>query len=189
MQIEHKRVLYIIPLFDVNAWSGFTNQPDGDGVEIVSNSASDTGLITIFGTNKTTGALKYETVTLTGTTFVSTVELDWGNVMGAFLGNIYGQGITPAVGTITLREASANATITTIATTKISKGMPGFIMPGLNVRIILVSGNIYFKNGAAASVANGYPLASAEKLDVKQSDLFYLISDTDATAKILVYAD
>jgi hypothetical protein len=189
MYPEHKRVLYIVPLFDVNAWSGFTNQPDGDGVEIVSNNASDTGLITIFGTNKTTGALEYETITLTGTDAVSTVETDWDDIKGAFLGNIYGQSITPAVGTITLREASTDGAITTIAATKISKGMPGFIMPGLNVRIIDVSGNLYFKNGAAATTTNSYPFAAAEKLDVKQDDVFYLISDTNATAKILVYAD
>ena len=59
---------YVIPTFDLLAWSGFTNQPADDGVEIVSSSASDVGKCTIFGTTHAGGAFAYETVTLTGTT-------------------------------------------------------------------------------------------------------------------------
>ena len=40
---RYKTVDFIIPTFDVTAWSGFTNQPDGDKVEIISNNAADTG--------------------------------------------------------------------------------------------------------------------------------------------------
>ena len=87
---KYKTVDYIIPTFDVTAWSGFANQPDGDGVEVVSNNAGDTGLLTIFGTVKTTGTLKYETVTLKGTTVVATTETDWDDILGAFLGDVHG---------------------------------------------------------------------------------------------------
>jgi len=181
---------YIIPLFSTLAWSGFTNQPDGDGVEVVSNSASDTGKLTIFGTNKTTGVLEYETITLTGATVVSTVEDDWDDILGAFLGDIYGKNIKAAVGTITLRKATGDGAITTLTAAAISTGMVGFDLRSLNISIIHVSGNLYFNQGAAVTVANGYPFSTGEKFLVKTDDLFYLISDgTGATSKILVYKD
>ena len=82
---------YIIPMFDLLAWSGFTNQPTNDGVEVVSNNAGDTGKCTIFGTTNSTGAFAYETITLNGVTAVATTKTDWGNVYGVFLGDIYGQ--------------------------------------------------------------------------------------------------
>jgi hypothetical protein len=181
---------YIIPLFSTSAWSGFTNQPNGDAVEIISNSASDVGLLTIFGTNKTTGALEYETIKLTGTDAATTVEDDWDDIYGVFLGDIRGQNIAAAVGTITLREASTNGTITTITAAVISKGMVGFDFTGSNVRVIHVSGNLYYNEKRAATVANGYPFSSGEKFDVTPSGILYLISDTDgATSKLLVYED
>ena len=187
---QYKTPDYTIPLFDTLAYSGFTNQPDGDAVEILSDSASDTGLLTIFGTNKTTGALKYETVTLAGTDAVTTDEDDWDDIYGVLLGDINGKNISPAVGTVTLREASGNAAITTITAAKISTGMVGFSMTGKNIVIIHVSGNLYFNHGTAVTVANGYPFSSGEKFTVKPTDLFYLISDgSAATSKILVYKD
>ena len=75
-----KQTSFIIPLFDVGAWSGFTNQPADDGVEVLSNSASDVGKLTIFGTTHGTGAFAYETITLNGVTAVATTKVDWGNV-------------------------------------------------------------------------------------------------------------
>ena len=188
---KYKTIDYIIPLFDITEWSGFTNQPDGDGVEVLSNSASDVGLLTIFGTNKTTGALGYETITLTGITAVSTVETDWDDIMGVFLGDINGNNISPAVGTITLREASGNLAITTLAATKISGGMIGFNLDGRNIRIRRVSGNLYYKNGEAATVANGHLLDAGEYfLNVANTDMFYLISDgSAATVKLTVFKD
>lgn len=188
---KYKTIDYIVPTFDVTAWSGFTNQPDGDGVEVVSNNAGDTGLLTIFGTVKTTGVLKYETVTLKGTTAVATTETDWDDILGAFLGDIHGENIKAAVGTITLREASADQAITTLTAAKISTGHVGFDMNGKNVRIRRVSGNLYYKNGAQATTANGHLLDAGEPyLNVTNTDLFYLISDgSAATAKITVFED
>jgi hypothetical protein len=179
---------YMIPLFNVSAWSGFSNQPDGDAVEIVSNNANDTGLLTIFGKTKTTGQFKYETVTLKGTTVVTTSELDWDDIYGVFLGNINGRNIKPAVGTIVLKEASHGQTITTLTTGRISTGMVGFDLRGYNITIIHASGNLYFTQGEIATTDNGYPLSTGEKLKIKTNELFYLISDTTgATSKIFVY--
>lgn len=187
---QYKIPDYIIPLFDTLAHSGFTNQPAGDAVEILSNNAGDTGLVTVFGTNHTTGILKHETVKLAGTTVVSTSESNWGNIYGVFLGDIYGKNITPAIGTITIREASGDLSITTISATKISKGMVGFSMTGKNIVIVHVSGNLYFNHGVAVTTVNGYPFSTGEKLAVTPSELFYLISDASgATSKILIYKD
>lgn len=187
---QHKTPKYIIPLFSTLAWSGFTNQPTNDGVEIVSDSASDVGKLTIFGTTTSTNALVYETITLNGTTPVSTVKTDWDKVYGAFLGDIYGQNIVAAVGTITLREASGNLSITTLTAGAISKGMVGFDLRGFNITLIQVSGNLYWNKGTAVTTANGYPFSSAEKFSINTDDLIYLISDgSGATSKIIVYKD
>ena len=162
-QERFRQIGFIIPLFDVKAHSGFANQPDGDAVAVISNSASDTGLCTIFGTNKTTGAFKYETVTLTGTSAVTTTETDWGSVYGVFLGDIYGKTTKAAVGTITVREASADQAITTIAATKMGIGLQAFYgLTGRDVTIAQVSGNLYLYDAGIATTANGYPFASAD---------------------------
>jgi hypothetical protein len=95
----------------------FGNQPAGDGVEIVSDNAGDVQICTIYGT--ITGALTTvtsETVTLTGTTFVPTDEVTWENILAIELGSA-------AVGTITIREASGDATITTISATGTDAGV------------------------------------------------------------------
>lgn len=185
----YKTIDYIIPLFDVGAWSGFTNQPDGDVVQVVSNNAGDTGLITIFGTVKTTGEFKYETVTLNKTTAVETKEDDWENIYGAFMGDIYGKNIVAAVGTITIKKKTGALDIATIAATKISTGHIGFNLRGKNIRIRRISGNVYYNNGVVTTV-NGHLLDADEPyLNCLNDGLFYLISDTAATAKITVFKD
>jgi hypothetical protein len=183
-----RKIDYIIPLFDTKAWSGWTNQPDGGAVKVSSNSASDTGKLTIFGTIKTTGAFAYETVTLTGASVVTTTETDWDDIKGLFMGDVYGKNITAAVGTITLTNA-AGSTITTIATTKLSGGLVGLDLRGHDVTVIQVSGNLYLYDGGAATTANGYPFGTAEKFEfIPIGDLFTLISDgSAATSKIVVY--
>ena len=186
-----RQIEFIIPLFDTDAWSGFTNQPDGDAVEILSDSASDVGKCTIFGTNKTTGAFKYETVTLTGATAVTTTETDWGNIYGMFLGDIYGKNIAAAVGTITFREASGNQAINTLTAGDISDGLVAFDFKGKDITIVQVSGNLYLKNNGAATTANGYPFSSGEKFSFMTptaGSLISLIADTSAaTSKIIVW--
>ncbi len=93
----------------------FTNQPTNDGVEILSDSASDVGTVTVIGFTTGGVVMVVETITLTGTTFVPTVKTDWGSVV-AIKADAH-------VGTITVREASADAAIVTLATGTNSAGV------------------------------------------------------------------
>lgn len=92
--------------------STFTNQPAGDGVEVLSSNAGDTNTLVIYGTRtgKRTGAFTSESITLTGTTPVSSIYTDWQTIIAAYYA-------TSPVGTITIREASADQTIATLTGT------------------------------------------------------------------------
>lgn len=180
----------IIPVFQVTAWSGFTNQPANDAVEVVSSSASDTGKITIFGTTNSTGAFAYETINLNGTTPVATTKTDWGNVYGAFMGDIYGRNFAKAVGTITIREASADQTITTIAAGNLSKGLVAFDLSGRNVVLENITGNTFWNIVAVPTADTGGQMAGRMSAEVrhKSGQYLYLISDaTGSTAQVYVY--
>jgi hypothetical protein len=101
-----------VELLAATAGTGFTNQPANDGIEIVSASAADTTqTITLYGTlNGAATTLVTETLTLTGQTQVVSAHTDWGVLLAARLS-------ASCAGTITIREASANATITAGLTT------------------------------------------------------------------------
>lgn len=104
-------------IHETAAAGNFGNQPTNDGIEVVSSSASDTTqTLTLYGTTTGTDTVVKETVTVNGTTQVSTTKTDWGQLLGAELS-------AACVGTITIREASANATITTIAPASLSAGV------------------------------------------------------------------
>jgi hypothetical protein len=95
----------------------FTNQPANDGIEILSNNAADTTQsITLYGTTQGTDTVVVETVALNGTTAVSSTKTDWGVLLGYTLS-------ASCAGTVTVREASGNATISTITTGLLSKGV------------------------------------------------------------------
>ncbi len=95
----------------------FGNQPANDGIEILSSSAADTTqTVTIIGTTNGTNTVVVETKTLTGTTPVSTTKTDWGIILAVKLS-------ASCAGTVTVREASADQTVTTLATTVLSKGV------------------------------------------------------------------
>lgn len=97
--------------------AAFTNQPANDGVEIVSSAAGDTTQsVIIYGTTNGTDTVVVETVALNGTTAVATVKVDWGLILGVELS-------ASCAGTITVREASANQTITAITTGNLSSGV------------------------------------------------------------------
>ncbi len=97
--------------------SAFGNQPSNDGVEVLSASAADTTqTVTIYGTTTGTDTLVSETVTLNGTTFVATTKVDWGIIVGVELS-------ASCAGTVTIREASGDAVITTILTTVLNAGV------------------------------------------------------------------
>ncbi|HPU62126.1 MAG TPA: hypothetical protein PK300_08350 [Bacillota bacterium] len=96
--------------------AAFDNQPNNDGVEVISNNTADVQKCTIYGTTFNTEVVVAETITLNGTTQVATTKTDWGYILGVELSS-------PAVGTITIREASGNATIKTITATNTSTGV------------------------------------------------------------------
>ena len=101
----------------------FGNQPANDGVEIGSDSAADTTqTATVIGTTNGTDTVVVESIALTGTTFVSTVKTDWGVILAVKLS-------ASCAGTVTFREASGNAAITTITTGNTAKGVE--TVPGM----------------------------------------------------------
>lgn len=120
---DNGRVLQMADADNLNTVIGtgtagnFGNQPANDGVEIVSNSALDTTQsVTIIGTTQATDTLVSETVALTGTDAVSTEKLDWGFILAVKLS-------ASCAGTVTVREASANASIIALGTTTLSAGV------------------------------------------------------------------
>lgn len=100
------------------AGGNFANQPTGDSVEVVSSSASDVGIIaTIYGTKTgATTTVTTERVTLNGTTAVASTTTTWQNILGVEIDK-------RASGTITFREGSADAAITTITSGNLSAGI------------------------------------------------------------------
>lgn len=98
------------------AGAAFANQPAGDAIDVVSASASDTTqTVTIIGTTQGGVVVVSETVTLTGTDAVTTTKTDWGIVLAV-------KKSAATVGTITIREASADQAITTLTAAVLSKG-------------------------------------------------------------------
>jgi hypothetical protein len=189
---KYKKQGYVIPLFQVGG-AAFTNMPDGDAVEVLSDNTGDTNKLTIFGTNKTTGLLKYETVTMDGTTVVTTDEDDWGNVYGLFLGDIYGKNSSVAVGTITVREASGNQAITTIAAGVRSRGSQIFLLPGRDILMHFISGNTW-KNanhsGVYPTTNNAFKFTAGMSKDEDIREYLYLLGDvTGSTVQIEVTED
>ena len=188
----YKKPKVIIPATLITNWSGFSNQPDGDGLEILSNSTSDTGLCTIWGTNKLTGALEVETVTLAGTVEVKTAMLQWDDIIAVFVGDRYGGNITAAVGTITVREASANQTVITLSAADTHAGMLMIDARGHNVEIDNASGKIYWNTLSVASATNGYydVGTASNRFKVGVKDYLSIISDdTGCTTSVIVYED
>lgn len=100
------------------AGGNFANQPTGDGIEVLSDNAADTTqTVTFYGTKTgATTTVTTETVTLTGVTFVPTVLQTWQNLLAVELS-------ASCAGTITIRKATGDATIITIASGTLSKGV------------------------------------------------------------------
>lgn len=171
------------------------NMPANDGVEVISDSASDVNMLTIIGTKYGTNVLMYETVTMLGTSQAATVETAWNNVYGFFLGDIYGRFSTVAVGTITVREASGNATIGTITAGNRSRASVGFMLAGKNILFHNISGNTWVNanNKLIYPTTNNsfkYTAGMAEDMKVPGNGFIYLIGDTSgSTAQIKVLKD
>lgn len=95
----------------------FGNQPANDGIEVVSASAADTTqIVTLIGTTTGTDTVVVQDVALNGTTPVASAKTDWGQLLAYKLS-------ASCAGTVTIREASADATISTITTGLLSKGV------------------------------------------------------------------
>lgn len=115
----------------------FTNQPANDGIEVLSSDAGDTTqTVTIIGTTNGTDTVVVETVTLTGTTPVATVKTNWGVVLAVKKSAV-------TLGTVTVREASADQTITA-----------GLTAAVLSVGVTTVSNTAAF-NRVLSMVASG----------------------------------
>jgi len=153
----------------------FANQPANDGVEILSDNAADTTqTFTIIGTTTGGNTVVVETGTLNGTSVVSTTKTDWGVVLAVKLS-------ASAAGTVTVREASANATIITLATTVLSKGVtlvdPSADQAAYNVNPTAVAG------GASTKVV-GIKYTEAFGTDVR----YQAVTLTGAVAVTFPYA-
>lgn len=100
--------------------SAFGNQPSDDGVELVSSDNADTTqVMTIIGTTTGTDTVVVENVTLTGTSVASTVKTNWGVILAV-------KKSAATAGTVTVREASGNATIVTLAAAVLSAGVVSY---------------------------------------------------------------
>lgn len=148
---------------DSDTGGNFGNQPANDGVEIVSDDAGDiTQSITIYGTTTGTDTVVVETVALNGTTPVSTTKVNWGQVLAVELD-------ASCDGTVTVREASADATITTLATTVLSAGItevPAADQQAYNLAPTAVAGGASTKQiGLAGTNSAGTTIYDSQALN------------------------
>jgi hypothetical protein len=189
MQILHRKIKRIIPIFEVTAVSA-NNQPANDDIELISDSASDTQQITVLYYDNS-DILHQVTTTLDGVTqVVVTSAVKPKTFLGAYLGDEKGNISARAVGTITIREASGNQAIATIAAGKLSTGMAHFIAKGEDVVIENIAGNTWFNTlGMASTTGASGQLTGRMSMDVQvPSDKFIsLISDAvGSTVQIYV---
>lgn len=135
-----------IPIFQVTDATAFTNQPDGTSIDVVSSSASDTMNVTVLYTDKTTGVLEYETLTLDGTTPVVTTSTNVGVLYGAFLGDINGKLSSIGVGNVTFTATGGSTPIATISAGAVSVGFFMFYLAGRNVEVENIAGKTWFNS-------------------------------------------
>lgn len=137
-----------------NVGVAFTNQPANDGLELVSSSASDiTQTFTAYFTRTGQGnTLFSETVTINGTTQVTFAVTDAALVLAI-------EKSAATVGTITLREASANATIATLAAGTLSAG-----------KIAVTAGQTKAYNQAPTAVADAATTKTVGILGTDEND-------------------
>lgn len=109
---------YQTTMVNAVAGGGFTNQPAGDAIEIISSSADDTTQsATIYGTaSAAVTTLRTETLDLTGTDAVTSEHDDWQEIFAVELSS-------ECAGTITIREGSGDLAITTITAGNTTAGI------------------------------------------------------------------
>jgi hypothetical protein len=187
--LAFKKTTNIIPIFEVTALPS-TNQPANDDISIVSSSASDTQIITLWGID-TIGSIQTSQITLTGTTPVDVVITPkWQTLYGAFLGDVLGNISKRAVGTITITEKSGGLTICTIAPTKLSIGLQRFNLAGKQVILENISGNTWFNDIFVIADVTGKCIQMAGRMchDITVTTYLSLISDgSGSTIQIMIY--
>lgn len=100
--------------------AAFANQTSNEAATIVTNAAGDTTQkVTIVGTTTGTDTVVVEEVTLQGTTPVDTVKTDWGLILAAWVSS----GTLTAASTVTIKEKSGGAAITTLTPSITSRGV------------------------------------------------------------------
>lgn len=180
----------IIPIFEITAIPT-SNQPANDDIQVVSDNASDTQKITLFGIDNS-DEFQVDTITLTGATAVNSVlNPKWKTLYGAFLGDKYGNISKRAVGTITIKEKSGGQTIATITTGKLSTGSLFFDVTGRDIAIENITGNTWFNpKGEASTTGASGQLSGRMAVDVLVENKYKyisLISDSSgSTAQIYV---
>jgi hypothetical protein len=144
------------------AGGGFANQPAGDGVEALSDNAADVGqILTIYGTKTgATTTITEESIVLNGATFAATILQTWQNILGASLS-------AACAGTVTIREASTNATIITIAAGTLTAGIETPTITNAREQIvnIIASGASTMPVGIIGTGADGSALTSVTALN------------------------
>jgi len=172
----------IIPIFEVTAVST-SNQPANDDVQIISDSASDTQVITLWGIDNS-DIIQTKQLTLNGTTAVDSVLVPkWKTIYGAFLGDAEGNISTRAVGTITIREKSGGLAIATIAPAKLSTGMQRFSLADKNVIVENIAGNTWFNPLDYLATTTGANIQMAGRMnnEVNVDTYLTLISDSSGS--------
>jgi len=185
------------------AGGNFGNQPNNDGVEIVSNNAADIGMIvTLYGTlHGATTEVISEQLALNGTTQLVSSHLNWSAILGVEMDSV-------AAGTVTIREASANATITTLLTTVLSAGVATIIDSRARDRLLRIDANGATTKivGVIGTAPDGSYLGKAAALNgATEKDLSasifrhitkVLIGDVESTAEawvlrpeVIIYQD
>lgn len=173
----------------------FTNQPANDGIELVSSDNADTTqTVTIYGTTNGTDTVVVETVTLNGTTQVATTKVDWGVVLAVSKSAV-------TAGTVTIREASANQTITTLPAATLSKGLDavtGTSIATFNVAPVIKSDGATTKQaGLIGTNSAGTTIYDSQALngttDVTMNSAFrsveyILTGDVEVTNTVLLLA-
>lgn len=182
--------------FTSAAGSAFTNQPANDGIEVVSDEALDiTQEITLIGTTTATDTVVVETVTLNGTTFVPTIKTDWGQLLAAYVSS----GTLTAASTVTIREASANQTITTLTPAAPSVGRQAVSPTAYYNRLVNLSGSgaTTKQIGLEGSDADGNTIYDSQALAgaaIVQSNSYFqtvtyvLTGDLEATRTVTISA-
>lgn len=100
--------------------SAFTNQTANEKVELVSDAAGDTTQkVTVVGINNGTDTVTVEEITLNGTTPVESTYATFGVILACWVSS----GTLTAASTVTVRETSGNATITTLTPSITSRGV------------------------------------------------------------------